>query len=255
MLREAGAYRSAGPGDGRPRTVGSATAADFYGADEAACFGGRWNAVGSQLDERGRRLFAAAEVRTAGRGGLAVVSKITGLARSTINRGEDDLDAEPLPKRRVRRAGGGRRAASDGLSCQIHPKLEVNCRRVRSIELRQSRLVDGGDIRRDCQVVPGSDRIGLDCARPYLRHRTNRANGNDLDRCNEAEVQQSRLRCPPHRDRTQLLRSRNRRPWWWRWRESDIQQGQRWASLGQAGILIYRMIAAPRRAPAASERS
>src|SRR5271169_5476177 len=33
-------YRSAGPGDCGPRTVGSATAADFYGADEAACFGG-----------------------------------------------------------------------------------------------------------------------------------------------------------------------------------------------------------------------
>ena len=70
----------------------------------------RWEAVGAHLDERGRRLFAAVEVRTAGRGGLAVVSKITGLARSTINRGEDDLDAEPLPKGRVRRAGGGRRA-------------------------------------------------------------------------------------------------------------------------------------------------
>jgi hypothetical protein len=78
----------------------------------------RWNAVGSQLDERGRRLFAAAEVWTAGRGGLAVVSKITGLARSTINRGEDDLDAEPLPKRRVRRAGGGRRAL-----CETDPGL------------------------------------------------------------------------------------------------------------------------------------
>ena len=58
----------------------------------------RWEAVGSELDERGRRLFAAIEVRTAGRGGLAVVSRITGLARSTINRGKKDLDAEPLPK-------------------------------------------------------------------------------------------------------------------------------------------------------------
>jgi hypothetical protein len=58
----------------------------------------RWEAVGSKLDERGRRLFAAIEVRTAGRGGLAMVSKITGLARSTINRGKKDLDAEPLPK-------------------------------------------------------------------------------------------------------------------------------------------------------------
>ena len=57
----------------------------------------RWDAVGSKLDERGRRLFAAGEVRTAGWGGLAVVARITGLARSTINRGEDDLDtAEPM---------------------------------------------------------------------------------------------------------------------------------------------------------------
>jgi hypothetical protein len=75
----------------------------------------RWEAVGSKLDERGRRLFAAGEVRAAGWGGLAVVSRITGLARSTINRGEDDLDAAPLAKGRVRRAGGGRKrvAAKD----------------------------------------------------------------------------------------------------------------------------------------------
>ena len=61
----------------------------------------------------GRRLLAAAEVRTAGRGGLAVVSRITGLARSTINRGEDDLEAAPLPRGQVRRAGGGRKAVSE----------------------------------------------------------------------------------------------------------------------------------------------
>ena len=78
----------------------------------------RWEAVGCKLDERGRRLFAAGEVRTAGWGGLAVVSKITGLARSTVNRGEDDLDAEPLRKGRVRRAGGGRRAV-----CESDPGL------------------------------------------------------------------------------------------------------------------------------------
>jgi Rhodopirellula transposase DDE domain len=72
----------------------------------------RWETVGSQLDERGRRLFAAGEVRTAGWGGLAAVSRITGLARSTINRGEDDLDAAPLAKGQVRRAGGGRKAVA-----------------------------------------------------------------------------------------------------------------------------------------------
>jgi hypothetical protein len=80
--------------------------------DEDA-IGQRWETVGSRLDERGRRLFAAAEVRAAGWGGLAAVSRITGLARSTINRGEDDLDAEPLPRGQVRRKGGGRRAIAE----------------------------------------------------------------------------------------------------------------------------------------------
>ncbi len=70
----------------------------------------RWKLVGSKLNERDRRLFAAAEVRTAGWGGLTVVSKITGLAASTIGRGLKDIDAtdEALPPDRVRREGGGR---------------------------------------------------------------------------------------------------------------------------------------------------
>jgi DDE family transposase len=67
----------------------------------------RWASIGCKLDERGRRLFAAAEVEAAGYGALAIVSKITGIARSTINRGEDDLGEGPLPDGRVRRKGGG----------------------------------------------------------------------------------------------------------------------------------------------------
>ena len=72
----------------------------------------RWDAVGAKLDERGRRLFAAAEVQAAGWGGLKIVSEVTGLARSTINRGEDDLDAEPPGNGLLRRAGGGRRSVA-----------------------------------------------------------------------------------------------------------------------------------------------
>lgn len=68
----------------------------------------RWDDVGSKLDERRRRLFAG-EVRAAGRGGLEAVSRITGLARSTLGRGRKELDAAPLPQNRVRRSGGGRR--------------------------------------------------------------------------------------------------------------------------------------------------
>jgi pterin-4a-carbinolamine dehydratase len=73
----------------------------------------RWEQVGSKLDERGRRLWAASEVQAAGHGALKVVSRITGLARSTINRGEDDLDEGPLPSGRVRRKGGGGRPLSE----------------------------------------------------------------------------------------------------------------------------------------------
>ncbi|CAH2405805.1 hypothetical protein MES5069_50005 [Mesorhizobium escarrei] len=47
----------------------------------------RWAADGSKRDERGRRVFAASEARAAGLGGLAAISAITGLARSTIGRG------------------------------------------------------------------------------------------------------------------------------------------------------------------------
>ena len=85
----------------------------------------RWETVGCKLDERGRRMFAAAEVRTAGWGGLAVVARVTGLARSTIGRGEDDLDAEPLAKGRVRRAGGGRKSVSEN-----DPELVPELRRL-----------------------------------------------------------------------------------------------------------------------------
>ena len=67
----------------------------------------RWETLGCKLDEREQRLFAANEVQAAGYGGLAIVSAVTGLARSTINRREDDLDEGQLPEGRVRRAGGG----------------------------------------------------------------------------------------------------------------------------------------------------
>ena len=73
----------------------------------------RWDADGSKRDERGRRLFAASEVRAAEWGGLAAVSDITGLARSTIERGLKDLDAPPLAPGHIRRDGGGPRQLSE----------------------------------------------------------------------------------------------------------------------------------------------
>ena len=73
----------------------------------------RYDAVSPNLDEKGLRLFAATEALAAGRGGIAVVSKVTGIARSTIGRGLKELAAqEKAPaQNRVRRTGGGRKAA------------------------------------------------------------------------------------------------------------------------------------------------
>ncbi|MBB4200555.1 DNA-binding phage protein [Rhodoblastus sphagnicola] len=67
----------------------------------------RFEALRPSLDERGRRLFAAVEARAAGVGGVAAVSRATGVVRSTIQRGLKELDAPPMTGR-VRRAGGGR---------------------------------------------------------------------------------------------------------------------------------------------------
>jgi hypothetical protein len=74
----------------------------------------RYEAVAGHLDERGLRLFAASEARAAGRGGIALVSQLTGIARSTIGRGLKDLDREAVewPHGLIRRSGGGRKAAS-----------------------------------------------------------------------------------------------------------------------------------------------
>jgi len=59
------------------------------------------------LDERGRRLWAAAEARSAGRGGIAAVVRATGISESTVVRGLADLESgeRPLPGR-VRRHRG-----------------------------------------------------------------------------------------------------------------------------------------------------
>jgi hypothetical protein len=69
----------------------------------------RYADMSSVLDERGRRLFAAAEARAFGRGGSYVVEQATGVARSTINRGIAELKAKAPATGRIRRVGGGRK--------------------------------------------------------------------------------------------------------------------------------------------------
>ena len=65
-------------------------------------------AVEPVIDERRRRLWAAAESRAIGYGGDALVSAATGLARTTIRAGRRELDAGIEHGALLRRAGGGR---------------------------------------------------------------------------------------------------------------------------------------------------
>ena len=71
------------------------------------------------LDERARRLWAAVEARSLGRGGIIRVAEATGLARATIRAGLKELDLPypdddgSIPSGRLRPPGGGRKPVID----------------------------------------------------------------------------------------------------------------------------------------------
>jgi hypothetical protein len=92
----------------------------------------RFEALEPVLDERGRRLFAASEARTAGHGGVVAVSQATGIARSTIDRGLADLRCGAMMfSPRVRRPGGGGKPATKsqpGILAALNELIEPSIR-------------------------------------------------------------------------------------------------------------------------------
>ena len=64
------------------------------------------------LNEKQRRVFAAAEARAYGRGGIKIVADISGISRQTIYRGLTDLDSK-IKDLSIRQPGGGRKRLSD----------------------------------------------------------------------------------------------------------------------------------------------
>ena len=81
--------------------------------DEVA-IGERFRALAAELDERRRRLWAAAEARSAGRGGIAAVARATGISEGTIRSGLAEIESgQTLGPGRVRRPGGGRRKLTE----------------------------------------------------------------------------------------------------------------------------------------------
>jgi transposase len=78
----------------------------------------RFEFLSSILDERGRRLLAAAEALTLGERSIAIVSRATGMSRAVIAAGVAELrgeaaDTESAAPGRVRREGGGRKKTTE----------------------------------------------------------------------------------------------------------------------------------------------
>ncbi len=68
-----------------------------------------------ELNERTLRLFAAAEARCLGRGGISLVARAIEVSRDRISRGMHDLEAQKkLEPDRIRRPGGGRKREVKG---------------------------------------------------------------------------------------------------------------------------------------------
>ena len=74
----------------------------------------RFNKLAWTLDERMRRLFAAAEASALGRGGITKVAQATGVSRRAIHVGLRELSdlKEPVenPPKRIRKEGAGRKS-------------------------------------------------------------------------------------------------------------------------------------------------
>ena len=70
----------------------------------------RYREMAPVLNEQSRRRFVALEAQALGRGGICLMSEISGLARSTIYRGLSDIcDNVSAPPGRIRKEGGGRK--------------------------------------------------------------------------------------------------------------------------------------------------
>ena len=74
----------------------------------------KYEALSPALNERSRRIWAAAEAKALGYGGIATVERATGISRATIARGIRQLDSTAsLDPESIRRPGGGRKRAVD----------------------------------------------------------------------------------------------------------------------------------------------
>ena len=68
------------------------------------------NLMVASLDEKNRRRFAGLWASQLGYGGVQAVARITGLSRTTITRGQQEVEqGVATSERRIRAPGGGRK--------------------------------------------------------------------------------------------------------------------------------------------------
>ena len=91
----------------------------------------RFKLLSWTLDERLRRLFAAAEAKVVGQGGITYISKATGISRRAIHAGLDELESREsgaeteIKKGKIRKSGGGRKKVTEK-----DPKLKADLERL-----------------------------------------------------------------------------------------------------------------------------
>jgi hypothetical protein len=70
-----------------------------------------WLKIFQVLDENKKRWFAAEKAIELGRGGIKLISELTGMSKTTIIKGISELtENKNLPSERVRNIGGGRKS-------------------------------------------------------------------------------------------------------------------------------------------------
>lgn len=73
----------------------------------------KFEVLSPRLDERSRRLWAGAEARALGYGGVSTVARATSLSRNTVVAGLRDLGDDDVAPSRVRRSGAGRKRRTE----------------------------------------------------------------------------------------------------------------------------------------------
>jgi hypothetical protein len=135
------------------------------------------------LNERQRRLWAAAEARAIGYGGVSFVAKATGVSRRAIHSALAELDAADAPPAgMVRRPGAGRKPLTQlqpGLIAALEALVEPDCSGDPDSPLRWTRK----SVRRlAAQLAKAGYRVGRQKIGELLRMMDYRLQGNRKDR-------------------------------------------------------------------------